>query len=213
MNRLFLTLFISQFLFLAAIQAQEDESRRFGQFDAGVRLGISGCQIDGDNYGGYNKLGFSGGAIVRSPLSEKLDIQMELLYSHRGSRDPADPDNGKLNSYRINLNYIDIPLLLKFPAWKFDFEAGLCNGIFLSSSEEDEFGTVTNSIFNFLRYELALNVGTNFRLTENWMLNVRYHRSVLPIANQRRLIPRFGFLGGSYNDVVSFSIIRYFSAG
>ncbi len=188
---------------------QSEEVRQFGSFTAGVKLGLCTSQIAGDNYGGYNKVGPTGGVLIFTPLGDKTDIQMEINYCNRGSRDPADPDKGKLDSYRINLHYIDIPLLVKFKTWKFQFETGLTNGIFISSTEEDEFGTVTNSIFDFNTYELAFNLGANLPLTKNWIFNARYHRSIIPIANQRVLVPWFGFLGGSYNDALSFTIIRY----
>lgn len=190
---------------------EENNNRQFGNFRSGIRLGLCTSQIDGDNYGGYNKVGLTGGGLIATPVSKRLDVQLEINYCNRGSRDPADPEKGKFNSYRINLHYIDIPLLVMIQTWKFKFEFGITNGIFIASKEEDEFGLVTNSVFNFNRYELALNAGANLLITKNWIFNVRYHRSVLPIANERVIVPGFGFLGGSYNDAILFSIVRYFN--
>ena len=189
-----------------ALLAQQGESR-FGEFHAGLRLGLCASQIDGDNYGGYNKAGLTAGVLVYTPISQKVEAQMEIAYCNRGSRDPADPDNGKPESYLINLHYIDIPLLFKFRTWRFKFELGFTNSVLVGYSEEDHIGPITNSIFDFRRHELAFNLGANVSIAPRWLFNIRYHRSVLPIANDRVLIPRYGFLGGSYNDAILFNLL------
>ena len=40
-------------------------------FKSGLILGLSGSQVEGDGYGGYNKLGFIAGGFTNTNLSEK----------------------------------------------------------------------------------------------------------------------------------------------
>ena len=49
-------------------------------FVAGPLLGGSFSQIDGDNFGGYNKPGFNIGGFVLRSLGKDWDIQGEISF-------------------------------------------------------------------------------------------------------------------------------------
>jgi len=128
-----------------------------------------------------------------------------MLFIQKGSRNPIDPDAGKLDSYQINLNYVEVPLLLKFSYKKFLFELGPSIGILISEREFDENGNVNASIFDFKPTDTGLNLGANFAINRSFHLNVRGFHSVLPIANTIE-VTRFGPRGGSYNQTLSFAL-------
>ena len=87
------------------------------RFSVGFVLGLNSSQIDGDFFQGFDKKGLTGGirGIVR--LRPRLDFNMELLYSKKGSKihhnrvKTAVP----LNKDRIiDLTYIDVPFTFKY---------------------------------------------------------------------------------------------------
>lgn len=175
-------------------------------FNAGLKLGICTSQIDGDRWGGFNKIGPTGGFFVNRALSPKIEGQLEILYTNRGSRLWPSAKNGNA-SYRISLHYIDIPILAKFWLWKFQFEAGIINGIFFGSHESDAFGTVVFPMYpRWNRYELALGLGVNVPISEKWSINARFHRSMLPAASYKETNSLLVFLSGSYHRAVMFTL-------
>lgn len=77
--------------------------------NVGGGLTVAGLasQIDGDQWGGYNKAGYMLGGYAYYDFSDFLALQVEILHTHRGSREVNDGYG------QINLNFIDIPVLLR----------------------------------------------------------------------------------------------------
>lgn len=209
-----LSLSVLVLVFLSENQAQDkNKDLNKGEFQAGLKLGVCTSQIYGDDFGGYNKVGLMAGPFVTTKLKENLNLQIELNYCNRGSRDPSDPKNGKFDTYRISLNYVDIPILLKFWIWKFEFEAGLNNGVFISQRESDKNGLIPQGqrILKITRYELAANLGVNVPINDQWFGNARFHYSVLPVnPGGLRIIPNYGLAGGLFNNAIMISFNRTF---
>jgi hypothetical protein len=182
-------LFITFFISLSFISKSQST-----RFNAGIRAGVAGTQIAGDGYEGFNKAGVIAGPYVSTQFSDKFGGKLEMLYIQKGSWDPADPENGKFESYRINLSYIELPLMATYKLGKFDWETGVSFGTLLSSSQEDENGPISEQMafLEFKTFELAVNLGLTYSLTDRFAVNVRYSRSFLPIANEVIFRPRFG---------------------
>ena len=108
----FLLLFLTQYAI-----AQKRYIANSERFNAGLVIGINYSQIDGDYFTGYDKKGLTGGikGIVR--IIPRLDFNMELLYSKKGSKIFAGNYTGTtpIKDQIIDLTYVDVPLLLK---WK-----------------------------------------------------------------------------------------------
>src|SRR5208337_1850837 len=83
-------------------------------FKGGVLLGFNGCQIDGDSQSGYDKFGIMGGAFIYTPLSSQFDLQLEIEYMGKGAQSVSTPDNEYQEEFTISLNYIELPVLLRF---------------------------------------------------------------------------------------------------
>jgi hypothetical protein len=179
------------------------------RFNAGIRGGVAGTQIAGDGYKGFDKAGVIAGPYVSTQFTDKFGAKLEMLYIQKGSWDPADPEKGKFESYRINLSYIELPVMATYKLGKFNWETGVSFGTLLSSSQEDENGPISEQMafLEFNDFELAVNLGLTYSLSDRFVVNVRYSRSFLPIANEVIFRPRFGgFFGGSYNTVAQFTI-------
>jgi hypothetical protein len=81
------------------------------KFMGGMVGGPVFSQISGDGLGGWDKLGFSVGAWVGVPLSDKNNISMSMRYITKGSR--TKRDTLEFNSFAYHLNYLDVPILFQ----------------------------------------------------------------------------------------------------
>ena len=79
----------------------------------GISLGVNLTQVDGDQFYGFHKYGLNFGPMVILPLDMKKNwsVSMELLYSQKGSYHKGSTDS---TYYRLNLDYIDVPVMVHF---------------------------------------------------------------------------------------------------
>jgi len=88
------------------------------RFKAAVVGGVNFSQIDGDNFSGYDKIGWIGGLRASTIFTKKIQLDLELLFSQRGS--VSDDFAGLTRTphyFDIRLNYIEIPVLFSYK-WK-----------------------------------------------------------------------------------------------
>ena len=57
------------------------------------------------------KVGLNIGGLANIPISDMFSFQPELVFSMEGGKDEEDGED-----YKLNLNYINIPLLLQYNA-------------------------------------------------------------------------------------------------
>jgi Outer membrane protein beta-barrel domain len=75
---------------------------RFGLKGGPSYTSVVGQHVEGAAY----KWGFHGGVLVNVKLSDRFSLQPEVLYSQKGTK-------GANNSDRIDINYVDLPVLLR----------------------------------------------------------------------------------------------------
>ncbi|UTW63472.1 PorT family protein [bacterium SCSIO 12741] len=182
--------------------AQNDRS-----FHAGVKLGINTSQMTGDGYGGFFKFSPIIGGFANHRLNDKLKFQYELYYQQKGSHQPARPDKGFYNSYKIRLHYIEIPFLWQFQLKKFELEAGPGVGFMFHAQEFDSNGEVKNLTTSWRNFELDAMIGANYYMDskERLFVNVRVHHSVTSVVSSTLVTPA-GIYGGAWNVVIGASI-------
>ncbi|MEL6133910.1 MAG: hypothetical protein AAFR59_11155 [Bacteroidota bacterium] len=73
-------------------------------FKGGLSLGLNGSQVDGDGLAGFRKIGIAGGLYLQYPVSELVDVQLEILYSPLGSLD-------RFRIAGLRSTIVDFPLL------------------------------------------------------------------------------------------------------
>ncbi|MCB0563246.1 MAG: PorT family protein [Phaeodactylibacter sp.] len=133
-------------------------SQRFG---AGAILGLNASQIDGDNQFGYRKFGLAGGLRGIAHLSARFDLQVEMLYSLRGSAAKTRGYKGPATPVDIKLQYAEAPLLLNYKVlenWDGQYVLHFCTGFsyarLLGSEVKERRSTPTNQEdFNILEAE------------------------------------------------------------
>lgn len=188
-------------------------------FNGGVFTGFSASQIDGDTYAGYDKLGLVGGAFVNRDLSQRYNLQFEMLYIQKGARKNQNPDAGDYSIHVVDLKYVELPLLIKYKLYKFNervsFEFGLSAAVLIKSTRKDEHGktSITNP---YKKSDFCTNIGVNYEIIDNLSINLRYSYSlfftpILSSVNKTRwMIPwtQYIFSQGQYNNILAFTL-RY----
>ncbi len=178
----------------------EEEPRTFY---AGPIIGANFTQIDGDNYAGYNKVGFNAGGILYAHLADKVAVSMEILFSQKGARGTfakAISNTGYIiQKYNINLNYAEVPVqLCFFDKRKSHFGGGLSYSQLIGTKET---AVVTPSSFPMPDFEkdypvkkMDINfiLGGSLHLYKGFFLNLRFQYSVIPLRKGANVPTGFG---------------------
>lgn len=78
-------------------------------------LGGNICQVDGDECYHYRKAGVHVGAGALIPITNWLDVGLEVLFNQKGAYkgDSINPHLGLYSGrYKLNLNYAEIPVMI-----------------------------------------------------------------------------------------------------
>jgi hypothetical protein len=178
------------------------------KFNAGILGGISTSQVDGDQLAGYDKVGIKVGAFVNRNFSDHVSLQMELLFIQKGSRKPVNTED---NTYFLmRLNYMEVPLMVRFQfSKKILGEAGLSIATLVSSEESDEVGVI-KSRPEFKKFDYLVNAGGYYKLSDNWLFNVRFSYSIFPIRPFDSARPYAFFDKGQFNNVLALALYYQF---
>jgi hypothetical protein len=158
------------------------------KFKAGVLFGLNTSQITGDDLAGYDKPGLTFGGFVKREFG-RSSITMELAYLGKGSRKNVGPKDSIPTFYKLQLHYVEIPILYQF---KFKFEPklqaeiGPSIGVLLSFKEEDLYGDLSGeyaSTEQFKRTDVSFNIGASWLFSKKWALNIRNANSIFPVRD------------------------------
>ena len=153
----------------------------FGAMNAqvkyGAKAGLNIATLNGDVEGAKSLVGFHVGGFAQIPLAAKFTFQPEVVYSAQGAKE--DGGDGK-----INLGYINVPLMFKYAiAEKFNVEAGPQIGFLVSAKEKyngnsDDIKDQLNSV------DFSIGLGASYDFTQNLSADVRYNAGVSNIAKE-----------------------------
>ncbi|MAW21163.1 MAG: hypothetical protein CMD16_02060 [Flavobacteriales bacterium] len=177
-------------------------------FDGGIILGISTSQVRGDDLAGFNKAGILAGAFVNKKISQLLSLQMEMTYIQKGSNNPKMNENGIRD---ISLSYIEIPVLLQYHQSDIlAIEAGVLVGYLIDGYYNDIITRLESEKSPFIKHDIGLALGIDYKYSEKINLNTRMSTSFLPIGTEdefKGLVDLFNAnKKGKYNSVLSFTI-------
>ncbi|MDO9000205.1 MAG: porin family protein [Bacteroidota bacterium] len=202
-------LFIIPIFFSFIVLSQDNNKSVFTLKPA---LGINGCQIHGDNYSGYDKLGFFAGIAVNAHLKGKTSLDIGFYFSQKGARHNPKPAKNDFSYYRLNLNYIDLPLLLKFNVNPVYFiTVGPSIAYLINYNENIDYVDFTG-VYKFNRFETGVNIGLGRKiLKDKFFIEVRSSNSITSIREYGQLanlvfypnpVARF-FNKGFYNNILT----------
>ncbi len=185
-------------------------------FSAGVVAGINGCQIHGDSYSGFDQIGFVAGAFVHNNPGETWQAQFGIQYTRKGARHVVRPELGGYRDFEIRLNYIEVPLVIRYNTKKVFFDLGLATAVLFSVREWDAAGSITPR--DFKKMEFAFTAGIGFNINEAMFIEFSGTSSIVPIKNfsvpmyyQRWLSNLFN--RGMYNNIVGLTFGYRFGTG
>lgn len=114
------------------------------------------------------KVSYLIGAFATLNISNKLSLQTELLYANKG---PGTYDRRLPRT--SGLHYLSLPIMLQFEAFD-NFKIGFGPEIsYLLYAEEQ----IIND------YDIAINLGANYTLSDRWLIDFRYNLGLYDIAN------------------------------
>jgi len=184
------------------------------KFYGGLTMGGNFCQVDGDYFAGYYKVGVNVGGVMYARLSEHWAGSLEILYSQKGSKSNGAGAFGSgvvLTDYGINLNYAEFPVLFTYnDDGKSFWGAGLSYSRLGTSNETvttDPPQVYNQSQFPFRKSDVNLLLGASLHLYKGLFVNARFQYSVLPIRDN---IPQSYTRSGQYNNLWVFRLMYLF---
>lgn len=190
-------------------------------FHGGIKVGGLTSQVDGDTHGGYHKISPTGGVYVRNTFvkNDKWGMSLELNYRNKGSKHSGyDETETNRELYKINLQYLEIPLLFNYRIEKIKIPSLI--DYRLKNQLLIEFGPSLSYLLkgdtylrrlaqndSYRKIEIALNLGVTYYFTDYFFINYRflYTFPFTPIkqhpGGQTRFLNR-----GMYNNCMSLSI-------
>lgn len=206
MNPFKLILFCFSLIGATLLQAQN--------FNAGILAGVNASQVSGDGYGGFNKAGLIVGVYTDIDVSQKINLQFEINYSQKGSRENPDTEQGDTDFFLMRLNYIEVPIMARYKNNRFTFEGGMYYGQLVDEYLENQDGPfeIPQELNKFRTYDVGALLGMNFNFTENIIMNWRYNMSVLPIRDHDSGASWI-FDAGMLHQYVSFTMRYEFIGG
>jgi len=186
-------------LSLVAIIALSVNAQKKGDIQFGVKAGLNVSTV-GDDYGDdFNaKAGFHIGGLVEIPIAKKFAIQPELVFSTQGAKSNGHYYRNNRHDATLRLNYINIPVLLKYNITKqFTVEGGPQVGIRVSSKIKGNDGT--NKVNGFTAADLALTAGVSYRLENNVFFSARHNFGITNIIDN-------SYRGSAVNGVFQLSV-------
>jgi len=182
-------------LFSASTHAQiSDEADVYTDkikvISVGALVGTNFCQVDGDNYAGYYKMGLNVGGIGYLRLYHNLALSFELLYSQKGAKDngarylPSDSAT-LITKYSIDLPTAEIPVMLNyFDKHKSHFGVGVAYSRLLNTAEKVETYPTYNIDVNkypFRSDGLDIVASAQMHVWKGLFFNVRFQYGAVPL--------------------------------
>ena len=142
----------------------------------GVRFGLKGginyTTLTAKNTDGIDyKVGLQAGAFANFGLSDLISIQPEVLYSQKGAQVEDASD------FKLKLNYIDVPVLVKVNAGGLFFEAGPQLGI-LASAKATDGSTDQDVKEGYNTVDFGYVAGLGYQLETGPMIGLRYNGGI-----------------------------------
>ncbi|MGY5846631.1 porin family protein [Salegentibacter sp. HM20] len=176
MKKFTLTIGLS-ILALASLKAQE--------FNFGVKAGANFATLNGDTDELDSRTAIHVGVISEIPIFERFSFQPELIYSAQGAQHSDSEtweDGTETADYKINLDYINIPLLAKYYITDgLNLQFGPQLGILLNAKEEEEYTfdgeteSYEEEIEDAQTIDFSLAAGVGYQLDMGLFFNARYN--------------------------------------
>ena len=188
-------------------------------------FGMNLSQVDGDEVFGFHKVGLNLGAGVLIPFDKKgrWDVSLEALYNQKGAYQNEQYyqedslGNVTTGEYKLNLNYVEVPVLVMYTDKDFISAGGGFSWGRLIGVQEWEHGkkveTTTTSSGTYSKNDFGILADFRIRIWEGLKFNVRYQYSLVKIRTRDYTNEYTGeeWTRDQYNNVISFRLIYVFN--
>jgi len=182
-------------------------------------VGMNLSQVDGDEVYGFKKIGLNIGAGVMIPFDKKgkWDVSIEAIYSQKGANQNRQyTDSIITGEYRVNLNYVEVPVLVMFTDKDFiSAGAGFSWGRLVGAKEWEHgvlIETTTASSGTYSKNDFCILADFRIRIWQGLKFNLRYAYSLVKIRT-RDFEDQAGntWTRNQFNNVISFRLIYVFN--
>lgn len=150
-------------------------------FGAELVLGANFSQVDGDQLGGYNKLGANAGIQINRRVNEMWEGAFEVRFSMKGAKKVLDPEIPEPD-LKLSYHYLEVPLLAKYTRYeRVTPYTGLSIGVNVFN-ERDE-NSIRTEEEALLPYEVGFILGGTYHLTDKIGLDLRHSYSLVSIRD------------------------------
>lgn len=172
--------------FIIMINGSQNGLFAQNKFKAAAVGGFTAAQLGGDSISGYDKLGFTLGAKLGYPLNERLELNFELLYSQRGSRETFGFSNSGENV--TFLHYLEIPVYISFNDWlvekdgyyKVGIFGGLSYGYLINATSTNNLLAGREEEFN--QNDISARVGVYYSFSKSLTFRTYYTDSFVKLV-------------------------------
>ncbi len=157
-------------------------------------LGLNMTQVEGDEVSGFKKPGLNIGVGAIIPFAKKWDINLEVTYTQKGARqkdqyyDVDTLGNITTGSYKLRLNYVEVPLLVHFTDKDFlTFGAGVSWGRLVGVQEWEHGNLQENTTLNsdvYDKNDFSYIIDLRVKLKGPLKLGFRYQNSMKKIRTR-----------------------------
>ena len=178
-----ISLFIGIFFSFHSLGQTSSLDSKAVSFNGGFIFGPTLSQIHGDGVGGFDKYGFHFGIQVKMTSRYKNGIQLSVIYNQKGSRDPANIQQGNYSSHRYKLTYFDVPVVYNLNTSFADFQFGLQPSFLISAKESIDKLDYTAFLQPELHpFDLGVVIGAQKNYGRGSTLFTRITQSIIPIS-------------------------------
>lgn len=188
-------------LMLGAVAASNAQENVDNASDMSVKFGVKGgvnfATLNGGDVDGSpdSRTSFHVGVLAEMPLSEMISLQGEVLYSGQGAElsftntDLLDPDFGTVDKAELQLDYINVPILVKVYLFKgFSLEAGpqfsfLLNDEIDTNPTGNDGDNPTPFRSELKTFEFGAAGGATFQTEMGLFATARYNQGITKIVD------------------------------
>jgi hypothetical protein len=163
--------------------------------------GISSSQASGDGTAGFVQFGVYAGIGVEARINDVWSLHGNLMFNQKGSRVYKTKNN--FNTYRLRVNYIEVPVLLDYRYQKFSAQLGPYLGVKINQKEQTQYGVIENPRA-FKPFDFGIQAQISCQLKERIKLSLAFQNSILPArAHESQLAyPPSNFVLGEWHQKI-----------
>ena len=173
------------------------------EFGASLDAGLVVSQLDGDDRGGYKKLGFSfGGSVSRFVLKNTVGGRIGLRYVMKGSH---EEESEHTQFYRAELHYAEMPLTAFYHWHKFDFEVGAAFGYLIKAKEDTDGYGLREPNISFRKFDISAVAQARYNLYGPLWAVASFNYSLMAVR-EHHAAQDGHIVSGQHNNLLIFGL-------